>query len=67
MPKLSDAVYEAQLFRLQMKFVQRHEWALFLRQTPMFEQMLIDDGIVLCNYWFPVDDAGRLADAVARQ
>jgi polyphosphate kinase 2 (PPK2 family) len=24
----------------------------FMRQTPIFEQMLIDDGIMLRKYWF---------------
>ena len=32
----------------------------FLRQTPIFEQMLIDDGILLRKYWFSVSDAEQL-------
>ena len=33
----------------------------FLRQTPIFEQMLIDDGILLrCKYWFSVSDDEQL-------
>src|SRR3954466_8874781 len=30
------------------------EYIRFLRQTPIFEQMLIDDGILLRKYWFSV-------------
>ena len=29
----------------------------FLRQCPIFEQMLLDDGILLRKYWFSVSDA----------
>ena len=29
---------------------------LFLRQTPMFERMFIDDGILLRKYWFSVSE-----------
>ena len=32
----------------------------FLQQTPIFEQMLIDDGIILLKYWFSVSDAEQL-------
>ena len=32
------------------------EHTLFLRQCPIFEQMLIDDGIILRKYWFSVSD-----------
>jgi polyphosphate kinase 2 len=49
------------------------EHARFLRQTPVFEQMLIDDGILLRKYWFSVSDAeqldrfrSRLTDPVRR-
>ena len=33
---------------------------LFLRQTPIFEQMLIDDGIIVRKYWFSVSDEEQL-------
>lgn len=33
---------------------QQHK--LFLRQCPLFERMLIDDGIILIKYWFSVSD-----------
>ena len=39
-----------------MGFCTPQEHALFLRQTPIFEQMLIDDGILLRKYWFSVSD-----------
>ncbi len=36
------------------------EYERFMLQTPMFEQMLIDDGILLRKYWFSVSDAEQL-------
>ena len=35
-----------------MGFCTPQEETLFLRQCPIFEQMLIDDGILLRKYWF---------------
>jgi polyphosphate kinase 2 len=32
------------------------EYARFLRQAPVFERMLVDDGIILIKYWFSVSD-----------
>jgi polyphosphate kinase len=43
-----------------MGFCTPQEHALFLRQTPIFEQMLIDDGILLRKYWFSVSEAEQL-------
>jgi polyphosphate kinase len=43
-----------------MGFCSAHEYVLFLRQTPIFEQMLIDDGIVLRKYWFSVSEDEQL-------
>ena len=43
-----------------MEFCTPAEHMLFLRQTPIFEQMLIDDGIVLRKYWFSVSDDEQL-------
>ena len=31
------------------------EYGLFLKQAPVFEQMLVDDGILLYKYWLTVD------------
>jgi polyphosphate kinase 2 len=39
-----------------MGFCTPAEHQLFLRQTPEFERMLIDDGILLRKYWFSVSD-----------
>jgi len=39
-----------------MGFCTPREHTLFLRQCPIFEQMLIDDGIILRKYWFSVSD-----------
>jgi polyphosphate kinase 2 len=43
-----------------MGFCTPQEHTLFLRQTPIFEQMLIDDGIILRKYWFSVSDEEQL-------
>ena len=45
---------------LVMGFCTPQEHTLFLRQTPIFEQMLLDDGIVLRKYWFSVSDDEQL-------
>ncbi len=39
-----------------MGFCDNVEYERFLRQVPVFEQMLIDDGMVLRKYWFSVSD-----------
>ena len=49
-----------------MGFCTPQEHALFLRQTPIFEQMLIDDGILLRKYWFSVSDDEQLRRFRAR-
>jgi polyphosphate kinase 2 len=43
-----------------MGFCTPEEYYRFLRQTPIFEQMLIDDGILLRKYWFSVSDKEQL-------
>lgn len=43
-----------------MGFCTPQEHSLFLRQTPIFEQMLLDDGIILRKYWFSVSDDEQL-------
>lgn len=50
-----------------MGFCTPQEHALFLRQTPIFEQMLIDDGILLRKYWFSVSEAEQLRRFKARR
>ncbi len=49
-----------------MGFCTPQEYVLFLRQTPIFEQMLIDDGILLRKYWFSVSEAEQLRRFRAR-
>jgi polyphosphate kinase 2 len=43
-----------------MGFCTPEEYYRFLRQTPTFEQMLIDDGIMLRKYWFSVSNKEQL-------
>src|SRR5215218_3716800 len=43
-----------------MGYCSPHEYVRFMQQTPIFEQMLIDDGILLRKYWFSVSDAEQL-------
>jgi polyphosphate kinase 2 len=56
-----------------MGFCSENETKSFLKQAPVFEQMLIDDGILLFKYWLTVDQAQqeerfaeRLADPLKR-
>ena len=49
-----------------MGFCTPQEHTLFLRQTPIFENMLQDDGIILRKYWFSVSDAEQLRRFRAR-
>ena len=43
-----------------MGYCTPQEYTRFLRQTPVFEQMLVDDGIMLRKYWFSVSDNEQL-------
>jgi polyphosphate kinase 2 len=43
-----------------MGFCTAVEYDRFLQQTPILEQMLIDDGIMLRKYWFSVSDKEQL-------
>ncbi|MER5936011.1 polyphosphate kinase 2 [Streptomyces sp. NPDC001928] len=56
-----------------MGFCTKEEYQLFLRQCPIFERMLVEDGILLRKYWFSVSDEEqqerfrrRLEDPVRR-
>jgi len=40
-----------------MGFCSEDEVQAFLKQAPVFEQMLVDDGILLFKYWLTVDQA----------
>jgi len=39
-----------------MGFCSDEQYRLFLRQSPVFEHQLIEDGIILIKYWFSVSD-----------
>jgi polyphosphate kinase 2 len=39
-----------------MGFATQEQYKLFLRQVPVFENLLIEDGIMLRKYWFSVSD-----------
>ena len=56
-----------------MGFCSETEYQEFLRQAPVFERMLVEDGILLLKYWLAVDQeeqearfAERAADPVKR-
>lgn len=40
-----------------MGFCTPEEYRRFLHQTPIFERLLIEDGIMLRKYWFSISDA----------
>jgi polyphosphate kinase 2 len=40
-----------------MGYCTKDEYTRFLHQCPIFERLLIEDGILLCKYWFSVSDA----------
>jgi polyphosphate kinase len=50
-----------------MGFCTPQEHALFLRQTPIFEEMLSEDGILLRKYWFSVSEDEQLRRFKARR
>ncbi|GGK62918.1 polyphosphate kinase 2 [Sphaerisporangium melleum] len=56
-----------------MGFCTPEEYTRFLRQCPVFERLLVEDGILLRKYWFSVSDAeqerrfrSRLEDPMRR-
>ena len=56
-----------------MGYCAEEDYQRFLRQTPIFEHMLVDDGIILIKYWFSVSDdeqqyrfTSRLKDPMRR-
>lgn len=48
-------------------FCTQEEYRRFLRQAPMFEQMLTDDGILLVKFWFSVSRAEQRTRFAIRQ
>ena len=49
-----------------MGYASEAEYQRFLRQTPIVEQLLIDDGIILIKYWFSVSDEEQQARFTSR-
>lgn len=56
-----------------MGFCSEQEYTRFLHQCPIFERLLVEDGLLLRKYWFSVSDAeqerrfrSRLADPMRR-
>src|SRR4051812_1971878 len=39
-----------------MGFCTEEEYRRFLEQAPLFEKMLVDDGVIVRKYWFSVSD-----------
>ncbi|GAA2944688.1 MULTISPECIES: polyphosphate kinase 2 [Streptomycetaceae] len=50
-----------------MGFCTPPEYQLFLRQCPAFEEMLVDDGIILVKFWFSVSRAEQRTRFAIRQ
>jgi polyphosphate kinase 2 len=51
-----------------MKFCTQQEYQRFLHQCPIFERLLVEDGVQLLKYWFSVSDAEqekRFRDRIA--
>lgn len=38
-----------------MGFCTPEQYALFIKQVPLFEQMLLEDGIIIIKFWFSID------------
>ncbi len=50
-----------------MGFCSDEEYRLFLQQTPLFERLLTDDGIMLVKFWFSVSRAEQRTRFAIRQ
>ncbi len=50
-----------------MGFCSEDEYRLFLEQTPLFERLLTDDGIMLVKFWFSVSRAEQRTRFAIRQ
>ena len=44
-----------------MGFCSKEDYARFLHQAPIFERLLVEDGVLLRKYWFSVSDAEQQA------
>ena len=50
-----------------MGFCSEEQAEFFLQQAPVFEQMLVDDGVLLFKYWLTVDQAQQEERFAERQ
>ncbi|AKE41813.1 RNA polymerase sigma factor [Corynebacterium kutscheri] len=50
-----------------MGFASPWEYRRFLQQAPIFEQLLVEDGIMLRKYWFSVSDEEQIARFQSRR
>ncbi|MFI2778944.1 polyphosphate kinase 2 [Streptomyces sp. ALB3] len=50
-----------------MGFCTQPEYELFLKQCPAFEEMLVDDGIIMVKFWFSVSRAEQRTRFAIRQ
>ncbi|MEV3927828.1 MULTISPECIES: polyphosphate kinase 2 [unclassified Streptomyces] len=50
-----------------MGFCTPPEYALFLKQCPAFEEMLVDDGVIVVKFWFSVSRAEQRTRFAIRQ
>lgn len=49
-----------------MDYCSEEQYQAFLRQTPIVERLLIEDGIILIKYWFSVSDDEQQARFLSR-
>jgi polyphosphate kinase len=49
-----------------MGYASEEEYQRFLRQTPIVERLLVDDGIIVIKYWFSVSDEEQQARFTSR-
>ena len=49
-----------------MGYASEEEYERFLRQTPIVERLLVEDGIILIKYWFSVSDDEQQARFTSR-
>lgn len=50
-----------------MGFCTSQEYRRFLHQAPIFERLLVEDGIILLKYWFSVSDEEQIARFQSRR
>ncbi|MCS4536362.1 polyphosphate kinase 2 [Corynebacterium sp. HS2168-gen11] len=50
-----------------MGFCTSQEYRRFLHQAPIFERLLVEDGIILLKYWFSVSDEEQIARFKSRR